>query len=202
MFSEERGILSPVEGLLRRSCPRKFKDLAAVYAVANRQLPLEFATKFATEGPRTTLVRDIAPSPGHSLCESKAMATRRSSAAPERSSQTATYAVVRDANVRDGNFNFGRILGTAMISLLTALIGTGVVSMINLYARVGAIADSVARTQTQLDRQVEHSVDREEYLRRDREIQRALERMATKDELRDVNDTLRSIQESISPRRR
>ena len=48
----------------------------------------------------------------------------------------------------------------------------------------------------------EHSVDREEYLRRDREIQHALERMATKDELRDVNDTLRSIQESISPRRR
>jgi hypothetical protein len=54
----------------------------------------------------------------------------------------------------------------------------------------------------QLDKQVEHLVDREEYLRRDREIQRALERMATKDELRDVNDTLRSIQESISPRRR
>jgi hypothetical protein len=60
----------------------------------------------------------------------------------------------------------------------------------------------MALTQTQLDRQVEHSVDREEYLRRDREIQPALERMATKDELRDVNDTLRSIQESISPRRR
>ena len=62
--------------------------------------------------------------------------------------------------------------------------------------------DSVRCTRTQLDRQVEHSVDREEYLRRDREIQRALERMATKDELRDVNDTLRSIQESISPRPR
>jgi hypothetical protein len=31
----------------------------------------------------------------------------------------------------------------------------------------------VVRTQTQLDKQVEHSVDREEYLRRDREIQRA-----------------------------
>jgi galactokinase len=61
--------------------------------------------------------------------------------------------------------------------------------------------DSVARTQTQLDKQVEHSVDREEYLRRDREIQHALERMATKDELRDVNDTLRSIQESIAARR-
>ena len=42
-------------------------------------------------------------------------------------------------------------------------------------------------------------MDREECLRRDREIQRALERMATKDELRDVNDILRSIQESISP---
>ena len=68
--------------------------------------------------------------------------------------------------------------------------------------RVGAIADSVARTQVQLDKQIEHSVDREEYLRRDREIQHALERMATKDELRDVNDTLRSIQESIAPHRR
>ena len=52
------------------------------------------------------------------------------------------------------------------------------------------------------DKQVEHCVDREEYLHRDREIQSALERMATKDELRDVNDTLGSIQESISPRRR
>jgi hypothetical protein len=30
----------------------------------------------------------------------------------------------------------------------------------------------------------------------------ALERMATKDELRDVNETLRSIQESIAPHRR
>jgi hypothetical protein len=72
----------------------------------------------------------------------------------------------------------------------------------NLYVRPGTIADSVARTQIQLDKHAEHAVDREEYLRRDREIQRALERMATKDELRDVNETLRSIQESISPRRR
>lgn len=130
------------------------------------------------------------------------MATRRSSAAPERPSRTATYAVVREATTREGNFHFGRILGTALISLLTALIGTGVVSMINLYARVATVTDSVARTQIQLDRQVEHSVDREEYLRRDREIQRAIERMATKDEVRDVNDTLRSIQESISPHHR
>lgn len=74
--------------------------------------------------------------------------------------------------------------------------------MANLYLHLGIIADSVARTQSQLDKQVEHFVDREEYLRRDREIQRALERMATKDELLDVNDTLRSIQESIGPRRR
>jgi hypothetical protein len=66
----------------------------------------------------------------------------------------------------------------------------------------GKTTDSVGCTQTQLDKQVEHAVDREEYLRRDREIQRALERMATKDELREVNDTLRSIQESIAPRHR
>ncbi len=161
----------------------------------------KFAQKFAQGRVQGILVRDIAPSPGHSLCESKAMATRRSSAAPERPHRTATYAVVHGANVRDERFHFGRTLGTALISLMTALIGTGVVSMINLYAHVGAIADSVARTQVQLDKQIEHSVDREEYLRRDREIQHALERMATKDELRDVNDTLRSIQESISRRR-
>ncbi|MGA8597926.1 MAG: hypothetical protein WB676_24690 [Bryobacteraceae bacterium] len=49
---------------------------------------------------------------------------------------------------------------------------------------------------------MEHAVDREEYLRRDREIQSALERMATKEKLRDVNETLHSIQESISPHRR
>ncbi|MFZ0589609.1 MAG: hypothetical protein WAM39_03950 [Bryobacteraceae bacterium] len=92
------------------------------------------------------------------------MATRRSSAAPKRSHRTATYAVVHGVAAREGNFHFGRILGTALISLLTALIGTGVVSMINLYARVSTIADSVARTQAQLDKQLEHSVDREEYL--------------------------------------
>ncbi|MFZ0593036.1 MAG: hypothetical protein WAM39_21440 [Bryobacteraceae bacterium] len=51
-------------------------------------------------------------------------------------------------------------------------------------------------------KELEHLVDREEYLCRDREIQSALERMAAMDELRDVNYTLRSIQESISPRRR
>jgi hypothetical protein len=44
----------------------------------------------------------------------------------------------------------------------------------------------VARTQAQPDKQVEHAVDR----------------MATKDELPDVNETLRSIQESIAPPRR
>ena len=61
--------------------------------------------------------------------------------------------------------------------------------------RVSTITEAVARTQGQLDKQVEHAVDREEYLRRDREIQRALERMATKDELRDasMSETVRSI---------
>jgi hypothetical protein len=53
------------------------------------------------------------------------MATRRSSAAPQRPPRTAPYAVVRDANAREDRFNFGRVLGTALISLLTALIGTG-----------------------------------------------------------------------------
>jgi hypothetical protein len=130
------------------------------------------------------------------------MVARRSSAAPQRPPRTTTCAGVRDASARDDRFNFGRALGTAQISLLTALIGTGVVSMVTLYARVSTITDSVVRKQTQLDKQVEHAVDREEYLRRDREVQRALERMATKDELRDVNETLRSIQESIAPHRR
>ncbi|MGA8593388.1 MAG: hypothetical protein WB676_01470 [Bryobacteraceae bacterium] len=90
------------------------------------------------------------------------MATRRSSAAPV--GRTATYTVVRDAAAREGTFHFGRTRGTALISLLTALIGTGIVSMINLYTRVSTITDSVARTQAQLDKQLEHSVDREEYL--------------------------------------
>jgi galactokinase len=87
------------------------------------------------------------------------------------------------------------------ISLLTALTGAGLVSRVTLYARVPTITDAAARTQAQIDKQVDHCVDREEYLRRDREVQRALERMATKDELRDVNDTLRSIQDSIAPHR-
>jgi hypothetical protein len=72
----------------------------------------------------------------------------------QRSQRTATYAVVRDASAHDG-FQFGRVIGTALISLLTALIGTGVVSMVTLYARVSTIPDSVAHTQTQLDKQVE-----------------------------------------------
>ena len=64
------------------------------------------------------------------------------------------------------------------------------------------ITDSMACKQAQIDKLIEHSVDREEYLRRDREIRRAMERIATNYELRDVNATLRPIQESVSPHRR
>jgi hypothetical protein len=123
-------------------------------------------------------------------------------------------ALVGDLRRRGPEVGFGEVQRSAIIGRSIAKNATesresgAIVSqqvetaMVNFYARVSTIADSVARTQTQLDKQVEHAVDREEYLRRDREIQRALERMATKDELRDVNDTLRSIQESIAPRRR
>ena len=79
------------------------------------------------------------------------MGAKRSSTA-ERAGRTATYAVVHDLPVRDDRFHFGRTIGTALISLLTALIGTGVVAMINIYARVGTITDSVVRTQSQLDK--------------------------------------------------
>ena len=70
------------------------------------------------------------------------------------------------------------------ISVQTQLPGLG--RMAHFYVRFGSITNSLARTQAQLDKQVEHAVDREEHLRRDREIQRALERMASKDELRNV----------------
>jgi hypothetical protein len=56
--------------------------------------------------------------------------------------------------------------------------------------------------KSSLGRMSSQGIIAEEYLRRDREIRRAMERMATKDELRDVNATLRSIQESVSPHRR
>jgi hypothetical protein len=68
-----------------------------------------------------------------------------------------------------------------------------------LWSRVIQLTYSVGRREAQFSEQLQHAVDREEYLRRDREVQHALERMATKDELRDVNDTLRSIQQSIAP---
>jgi hypothetical protein len=59
-----------------------FKDLQARdcsrFAIASCQSSYKISY---SRGPRTIPTRDIEPSPGHSLCESKTMATRRSRAA-------------------------------------------------------------------------------------------------------------------------
>ncbi|MGA8597920.1 MAG: hypothetical protein WB676_24660 [Bryobacteraceae bacterium] len=55
--------------------------------------------------------------------------------------------------------------------------------MVKLDARIGNDHGFTGvQAGAQIDKQIEHSVDGEKYLRREREIQRTLERMATKDD--------------------
>ena len=77
---------------------------AAVYTHFRDQLVAASLTQLG----KVALIGDIEPSPGHSFCESKLMATRRSGAASERPHRTATYAVVQNARAREGSFNFGK----------------------------------------------------------------------------------------------
>lgn len=106
-------------------------------------------------------------------------------------------------------FDLPRSIGTAIIGLLVSLIGTGIVSMISLYTRQAALTEQVGQTSSALAKHLDHAVDRDEYLRRDAEIQRAIEKMATKEELQDLkhgidaqNDLLRQMEESLTRRGR
>src|SRR5256885_2148707 len=76
-----------------------------------------------------------------------------------------------------------RPLASAIIGLLCSLIATGIVSMVSLYSHVETLTEDVRRTEVALGRHLEHSVDRDEWLRRDAQVQRSIDAMATKDDL-------------------
>lgn len=91
---------------------------------------------------------------------------------------------------RRDKFNLANALGVAIISLLATMIGTGVVSMISLHTSQATLTEQVKATSEALAKHLDHSVNRDEYLRRDKEIQSAIESMATKEELHYVRQSL------------
>jgi hypothetical protein len=107
---------------------------------------------------------------------------------------------------RRERFNLPNSLGVAIIGLLVSLIGTGIVSMISLYTRQATLTEQVNATSLQLNKHLDHSVDRDEYIRRDSEIQHAIEKMASKEELRELRRSIDSqtdmLREAISNRPR
>lgn len=86
---------------------------------------------------------------------------------------------------------------TTLISMIGTLIVTGLIAMISLYTRVATLTDNVQIVQQQVQRSIDHSVDRDEYLRRDTQVQAALDRMATKDELKVLQHQLDEQTESL-----
>jgi hypothetical protein len=86
--------------------------------------------------------------------------------------------------------NIGNQLAIGLIGLLLSLIGTGIVSMISLYTNQAALTQQVKATSEAIQRHLDHSVDKDDYIRRDKEIQGAIDKMATKDELRDLRQSL------------
>lgn len=109
-----------------------------------------------------------------------------------RSTKAAERTRVRIIETKAG-FDFNRVLGTTVIGLLATLITTGILSMVTLYARVGTLTDNVQRIETTLARHLDHAVDRDEYLRRDAQIQKAIDSMATKDDLRQLRETIMEL---------
>jgi hypothetical protein len=108
---------------------------------------------------------------------------------PERD-QTDIMPTRRQApKVTGGGYNIGGAIATAIIGMLATLIGTGIVSTIILYSHVATLTEAEMRTEQQLQRTLDHAVDKDDYLRRDTQIQRAMDNMATKDDIR----TLRSM---------
>ena len=100
---------------------------------------------------------------------------------------------------KESAFNLNGAIGTALIGLMATLIGTGLVSMITLYTRVSTLTDDVQRTEATLAKHLDHSVDRDDYLRRDSQIQKALDQMATKDDLRQLRITILELVSAKDP---
>jgi hypothetical protein len=91
---------------------------------------------------------------------------------------------------RHRSYGMADSVGKALIGMLATLAITGIISTVSLGIKVATLADASATTVIALNRLIEHSVDREEYLRRDTQIQKAIEGMATKDELRSLKETI------------
>ena len=101
---------------------------------------------------------------------------------------------------KDSGFNFTGTLGTAIIGLLATLVTTGIISMCTLYTRVATLTDDVGRIETSLARHLDHSVDRDEWLRRDAAIQRAIDSMATKEDVKELREMIQNAL-GAAPRR-
>ncbi len=89
------------------------------------------------------------------------------------------------------NLHLGNKLATAIIGLLCTLIATGVTGMVVLYKDVATLTEAQLRTQKQLDRHLDHSVDRDAYINQDAAVQRALSEKASKEEVSDIRDQVK-----------
>ncbi len=95
--------------------------------------------------------------------------------------------------VQPERFNLANSVGVAIIGLLVSLVGTGVASMFSLYARQASLAEQVKTTSSQiadLTQNIKNSVGKDDYVRRDNEVRRAIDKMATKE---DINELRHSI---------
>ncbi len=127
---------------------------------------------------------------------------------PTRSKAPVAKQIVSNRTiVKESRFNLMHALGVAIVGLLVSAIGTGVFGTITIYVNQARLTDQVQRTSADLAEHLKHSVDKDEYVRRDSEIQHLIEKMATKDELRDVRRSvdgqtqlLRDVQTMLTSR--
>ena len=99
--------------------------------------------------------------------------------------------------VKNDRFNLSTTLSAGLVGLALSLLGGGIVSMINLHTEQATLTQQVTHTQEQikatsetLKSHIDKTVDRDDYLRRDREVQRAIDKMATKEELHDLRQSV------------
>jgi hypothetical protein len=111
----------------------------------------------------------------------------------------ATVTPIRNTRtvVQPERFNLANSIGVMIIGLLVSLMGTGIVAMISLYARQAALTEQVRETSESVAKHLDHSVDKDDYVRRDNEIRRAMEKMATKDEVNELRHSIDSQTEML-----
>lgn len=117
------------------------------------------------------------------------------------------------APVKKPEFNLGNSLAVAIIGLLVSLMGTGIVSMVVLYANVSRLTEAQMRTEAQLSKHLDHAVDRDSYEAQTKEIKRSINDKASKDELTelrqqvkeqliDLKEMIQTVQQAYSGARR